>query len=118
MQTACGVFKLLPTELRLDTTLKCGQSFRWRRIEQTTGVIFRSCLRGRLITLKQADGEIKYWIQVPPGTSLPDDSQRVLQDYLNLKVNLLALYKQWNDRDPHFSRVSPDFLGLRMLRQV
>lgn len=41
----------------------------------------------------------------------------MLHDYLNLDVDLLSLYAQWSKLDDHFARVSPGYLGVRMLRQ-
>eukprot|EP00057_Strongylocentrotus_purpuratus_P010404 XP_011664878.1 PREDICTED: N-glycosylase/DNA lyase isoform X1 [Strongylocentrotus purpuratus] len=50
------------SELRLDITLACGQSFRWKEIEPGT---WRSVLAGSVWTLKQTDTHISYQIHNP-----------------------------------------------------
>lgn len=119
-------FKILPSELRLETSLKCGQSFRWIRIdkeadqiEEKHPIIFRCALRNRVVTLSQTEAGISYSSVFPPDRSpkAQDDTHEVLHDYLNLGVDLPSLYKQWSARDAHFRRISVEFLGLRMLRQ-
>lgn len=118
MQTVSGVFKILPAELRLETTLKCGQSFRWKRVESPCRILFRCTLWDSLVTLEQTDTELKYWRLMSPESPSLDDTMFLLHDYLSLRVDLLGLYKEWSAKDPHFRRVSTYFLGLRMLRQV
>ncbi|XP_078687306.1 N-glycosylase/DNA lyase-like isoform X1 [Branchiostoma floridae x Branchiostoma belcheri] len=41
----------------------------------------------------------------------------ILRDYFQLDVKLTDLYEQWCQADPHFKQVSPNFTGIRMLRQ-
>ena len=40
-----------------------------------------------------------------------------LKDYFQWEVDLGSLYKKWSRKDKNFSKISPDFLGVRMLRQ-
>ncbi|BFZ53581.1 8-oxoguanine glycosylase ogg1 [Savitreella phatthalungensis] len=108
-----GVLKVSSRELRLDTTLKCGQSFRWIRFEDAEGPGYRCALRGRVISLRQSEDTIRWSQEVGIG----DDTEDLLRDYLNLQVDLHSLYKEWSARDAHFSKVSESFLGVRMLRQ-
>ncbi|XP_072015380.1 N-glycosylase/DNA lyase-like [Amphiura filiformis] len=59
---ASGCWYSLPcriAELRLDITLACGQSFRWKEIQQG---VWRSVLHGKIWTLKQTDSEILYQV--------------------------------------------------------
>lgn len=116
-----NILKIVPSDLRLETTLKCGQSFRWKRINSPDPslVIFRSTLKDRVVTLVQSGTEISYTSVYPRGITVPahDDTRELLHDYLNLDVDLSALYRHWSKRDPHFRQVSTEFLGLRMLRQ-
>lgn len=111
--------KVLPHELRLETSLKCGQSFRWIQTpaREDGSIGYRCALKNRVVTLFQTESEISYTSVFPDSFIGPDDTQQVLHDYLNLDVQLTELYRFWSSRDPHFERVSPDFLGLRMLRQ-
>lgn len=120
------LFKLLPSELRLETSLKCGQSFRWIRIDKKVEkaedkhpVVFRCALKNRVVTLSQTEAGISYSAVYPPDShaATHDDTHDVLHDYLNLSVDLPSLYKQWSLKDPHFRKISVEFLGLRMLRQ-
>ncbi|XP_072176763.1 N-glycosylase/DNA lyase-like [Diadema setosum] len=53
----CGI-----SELRLDITLACGQSFRWKEIQPGT---WRSVLSGCIWTLKQTDTHILYQVHDP-----------------------------------------------------
>ena len=40
-----------------------------------------------------------------------------INDYFQLKVDLLELYEQWSKRDPVFLKIKERFSGIRMLRQ-
>ncbi|KAI1607999.1 N-glycosylase/DNA lyase [Exophiala viscosa] len=119
-------------ELCLATTLRCGQSFRWRQCEDQT---WACTLRGRIVQLSQDQSQIKYrsiWpAAVPeapltPPSSIPptvdeadesDDTKSLLQHYLNLEPNLESLYAQWSAADPNFKKKAPKFTGVRILRQ-
>jgi N-glycosylase/DNA lyase len=123
-------------ELCLATTLRCGQSFRWRQCDDQT---WACTLRGRIVHLSQPDkSHIQYrsiWpsnatAQVPltPPSSVPpssldeeeiedDDTKALLQYYLNLEPNLETLYAQWSASDANFRKKAPKFTGVRILRQ-
>lgn len=114
------------TELCLATTLRCGQSFRWKQIEDQS---WTCVLRGRILQLDQDDTHLRYrsiWPAsdtsppTPPASNAPeeaDDSKELLQHYLNLGPNLAQLYKQWSDNDKNFQKKAPKFTGVRILRQ-
>ncbi|TPX59910.1 hypothetical protein PhCBS80983_g02136 [Powellomyces hirtus] len=97
------------TELRLNTTLKCGQSFRWR----TTGENeWSGVLRDRIITLQQSDHDVLF--KADEGSV--GATREILKDYFQLEVNLEALYAKWN-QDQNFKKKSGEFAGIRILRQ-
>lgn len=116
------------TELCLTTTLRCGQSFRWKQLDDT----WACSLRGRIVQLSQEPTYVKYrsiWpgeVETPltPPSSLPpeteepgDDTLDLLDHYLNLKPNLTELYEQWSSSDNNFKKKAPKFTGVRILRQ-
>ncbi|KAJ9607104.1 8-oxoguanine glycosylase ogg1 [Cladophialophora chaetospira] len=122
-------------ELCLATTLRCGQSFRWRQCDDQT---WACTLRGRIVQLSQPDkSHIQYrsiWpaaatIEAPltPPSSVPptvsedevenDDTKALLHHYLNLDPNLENLYAQWSASDANFRKKAPKFTGVRILRQ-
>ncbi|KAK5946039.1 8-oxoguanine glycosylase ogg1 [Knufia obscura] len=114
------------TELCLATTLRCGQSFRWKQLEDHS---WTCVLRGRILQLDQDDTHLRYrsiWPApdtsppTPPASLAPeehDDSKELLQHYLNLGPNLEQLYKQWSQNDKNFQKKAPKFTGVRILRQ-
>ncbi|KAJ4290120.1 8-oxoguanine glycosylase ogg1 [Collariella sp. IMI 366227] len=125
------------TELCIDTTLRCGQSFRWRKINDE----WHCVLQGRLVSLKQDSSTLHYratWpkaadalpkppISVPSTLSEPlagtdgsiheDDTASVLHSYFALSHSLSTLYQQWTATDPNFARRAPAFTGIRILNQ-
>ena len=131
-----------PTELSIDTTLRCGQSFRWKCSED--GATYSCALRGRLISLRQDATHLHYRAILPPPSpptrkrkrSIPltpksesdtptvddtkavdDETARFIQHYLNLEHDLGMLYVQWSEADPNFRKKAPKFTGIRILRQ-
>ena len=117
------------TELCLATTLRCGQSFRWRQCADST---WACTLRGRIVQMAQDDVYVRYrclWPKVldapltPPSSNPPapddavDDTDKLLHHYLNLDLNLSNLYQQWSASDPNFRKKAPKFTGVRILRQ-
>lgn len=132
------------TELCIDTTLRCGQSFRWRKIknEWLDDLIYmrmqdcdtehevRCCtLYGRILSLKQDPTHLHYKVTWPAKPSYPltppvvdneldgDDTEELLRHYLSLKLDLKSLYEQWSAADPNFRKRAPEFGGVRMLSQ-
>ncbi|ETN39913.1 uncharacterized protein HMPREF1541_06140 [Cyphellophora europaea CBS 101466] len=117
------------TELCLATTLRCGQSFRWKQCSDDT---WACSLRGRIVQLSQQSTHVNYrsiWPNqtetppTPPSSAPPetdeagDDTLELLQHYLNLRPNLTELYEQWSASDPNFKKKAPKFTGVRILRQ-
>ncbi|KAM4571140.1 N-glycosylase/DNA lyase [Fundulus diaphanus] len=128
------------SELRLDLTLACGQTFRWRETSEGhwTGV-----MGGRVWTLTQTEDTLWYYVYtnhgVAGGKNRPEkkDSLRIdeeeaqsvpptpdaeveaemLRDYFQLHVKLGDLYREWGAADCHFKEIADIFTGVRMLRQ-
>ncbi|KAI1006925.1 hypothetical protein K3495_g1290 [Podosphaera aphanis] len=116
------------TEICLDTTLRCGQTFRWKTLNNE----WSCALHGRVVSLKQDSTHLYYrtiWAdKATKDRSSPirstkdetpdkDDTLMLLQNYLNLTPNLKILYEQWSSADPNFKKRAPKFSGLRILRQ-
>ncbi|KAJ5619508.1 8-oxoguanine DNA glycosylase N-terminal [Penicillium lagena] len=131
-------------ELCINTTLRCGQSFRWHHIPESEE--WRCVLYGHLLSLKQDSNYLYYRTLKPPprGTHLPtppaseipsraesdsdsvtvsrktqDDDHilHIIKHYFNLSINLSDLYSQWSSQDPNFKKKAAQFTGIRILRQ-
>uniref|UniRef100_A0A3Q2SSW2 N-glycosylase/DNA lyase n=1 Tax=Fundulus heteroclitus TaxID=8078 RepID=A0A3Q2SSW2_FUNHE len=126
------------SELRLDLTLACGQTFRWRETSEGhwTGV-----MGGRVWTLTQTEDTLWYYVytnhaggknkpektdslrideeeaQSVPPTPDPKVEAEMLRDYFQLHVKLGDLYREWGAADCHFKEIADIFTGVRMLRQ-
>ncbi|EHK15744.1 uncharacterized protein TRIVIDRAFT_228771 [Trichoderma virens Gv29-8] len=110
------------TELCIDTTLRCGQSFRWRKLNDE----WTCTLHGRILSLKQDATHLHYkvtWPEQSPISSskdLPsekDDTEDLLRHYFSLNIDLASLYQQWSKDDPNFREKAPQFTGVRILNQ-
>ncbi|KAI1300319.1 DNA glycosylase [Xylaria venustula] len=117
------------TELCIDTTLRCGQSFRWRKINDEWNCV----LHGRLLSLKQDESYLHYKAIWPKNSSSlrkptispkeddigveQDDTEHLLKHYFSLKHDLTVLYDQWSESDPNFKKRAPRFTGIRILTQ-
>ncbi|KAL0475437.1 N-glycosylase/DNA lyase [Neurospora intermedia] len=109
-------------ELCIETTLRCGQSFRWRKINEQ----WHCVLKGRLISLKQDPTHLHYKVTWPTCTATPknehpqdfeDDTSVLLHNYFALSHSLTTLYAQWSLSDANFARRAPAFTGIRILNQ-
>ncbi|KAI0842161.1 8-oxoguanine DNA-glycosylase [Hypoxylon sp. FL0890] len=117
------------TDLCIETTLRCGQSFRWRKIDDEWTCV----LYGRLLSLKQDKTHLHYKVVsstvVPPAltpaasvkgepdSNGDDDTEALIRHYFSLKHDLTALYNQWSKSDPNFRKKAPRFTGIRILSQ-
>ena len=70
------------SEVRLEITLKCGQSFRWNEDKRTGEWI--GVLKGKLWRLKQTEDEILF--QTIPESKDKDKDAQALKDYFQLNV--------------------------------
>ncbi|EGX93963.1 N-glycosylase/DNA lyase [Cordyceps militaris CM01] len=121
-------------ELCIDTTLRCGQSFRWRKINDEWysrrlgrfEVVLTCALHGRILSLKQDSQHLHYQTTWPSFRSelaarsvsiAEDDTEDLLRHYFSLRLNLAELYQQWSRADPNFAKKAPEFAGVRILSQ-
>ncbi|KAJ6107706.1 8-oxoguanine DNA glycosylase N-terminal [Penicillium sp. IBT 18751x] len=131
-------------ELCINTTLRCGQSFRWQNIPESQE--WRCVLYGHLLSLKQDSSYLYYrayqpqppTLPTPPSSEIPSRAEsdtevadskttlcnlqddhllHIIKHYLNLSSNLTELYAQWSSSDPNFKRKAAEFSGIRILRQ-
>ncbi|KAJ4288052.1 8-oxoguanine glycosylase ogg1 [Kalmusia sp. IMI 367209] len=118
------------TELCINTTLRCGQSFRWRKSAEDE---WSMALHGRILSFRQDATHLHYRaihpsaLPTPPPSNAPsvapsvasdeDDTLALVQHYLNLEPNLAHLYEQWASADANFKKRAPKFTGIRILRQ-
>ncbi|KAI5466273.1 DNA glycosylase [Mariannaea sp. PMI_226] len=115
-------------ELCINTTLRCGQSFRWRQINDE----WICTMRGRILSLKQDTTHLHYKVTWPEkpldhvtsprlitnnAVSAADDTEALLRHYFSLKLDLASLYTQWSEADPNFRKRAPKFTGVRILSQ-
>ncbi|KAF8856965.1 N-glycosylase/DNA lyase [Acephala macrosclerotiorum] len=116
-------------ELCIDTTLRCGQSFRWKKLRDDE---WTCALHGRILSLKQDSTHLHYRT-TRPGFSYPpsppssarssavepedEETEALLKHYLNLTPDLTALYEQWSSVDSNFKKRAPKFTGVRILKQ-
>ncbi|KAL4760824.1 8-oxoguanine glycosylase OGG1 [Aspergillus foveolatus] len=112
------------SELCINTTLRCGQTFRWHKVPDNDE--WRCVLYGRLVSLKQDPSHLYYRTYVkfkPSGSCNGSDSDSedttlaIIKHYFNLTSNLTTLYAQWSSSDPNFRKKASQFTGIRILRQ-
>ncbi|GAB0132867.1 hypothetical protein EsDP_00001289 [Epichloe bromicola] len=121
-------FPISLSELCIDTSLRCGQSFRWRKV----GDEWICTLHGRILFLRQDPAHLHYRVTWPEcRDTLPtrpssthverdsddDDTEELLRRYFSLNLNLSTLYDQWSEADPNFQKKAPEFIGVRILSQ-
>ncbi|KAF2203537.1 hypothetical protein GQ43DRAFT_411362 [Delitschia confertaspora ATCC 74209] len=119
------------SELCINTTLRCGQSFRWRKSAEDE---WSMALHGRILSLRQDPEYLHYRAIFPPSsysspppshtpstpvfpTSEEDDTLSLINHYFNLTPNLARMYEQWASADANFKKRAPKFTGVRILRQ-
>jgi len=106
------------TSLRLDITLKCGQSFRWKLIQpqsfSSATSVYIGVLQRRLLLLTQDESDVFYHCVNQPDAQ---DIEENLKDYFQLKIDLPSLYLKWSKNDPIFDKIALNYPGVRMLRQ-
>lgn len=125
--------KISKKELNLDITLRCGQAFRWKKIDSLglwTGII-----NSTVFELKElSNGEI-YFRAFKSSSSSSSSSSSVnlsslilieskeelkekkdcLKDYFRLDICLESLMNHWSKSDDNFDGVR--FIGLRLMKQ-
>uniref|UniRef100_T1IY70 N-glycosylase/DNA lyase n=1 Tax=Strigamia maritima TaxID=126957 RepID=T1IY70_STRMM len=108
---------LFSCQLNLEITLSCGQSFRWKKLEDSRWIgVLGNCIW----TLKQSGDELMYTVQYPDKTTTKIDENQCkeqLSNYFQLEIDLKEKYSEWCAADKHFKKVASLFHGVRMLRQ-
>ena len=105
---------------------------RWRKSDDD---IWTCALKGRILSLRQDSSHLHYHATYPsslngpptPPSSAPastketlnddDDTETLVQYYLNLEPNLTELYELWSTADFNFKKRAPKFAGVRILKQ-
>ncbi|CAD6215819.1 GSCOCG00000633001-RA-CDS [Cotesia congregata] len=102
------------SELNLGITLKGGQSFRWKEIEN--GEKYRGIFAGELWTLHQDDHYIYYKTH---GSKLKNsiDCEKELFKYFNLHISLKDNLEIWSKNDENFKNFTNIVEGVRILNQ-
>ncbi|KAL5340330.1 DNA glycosylase [Aspergillus crustosus] len=110
------------SELCINTTLRCGQSFRWHKVPDDDE--WRCVLYGHLISLKQDPTHLHYRSYTKPKTTTTatngdseDTALAIIKHYFSLTSNATTLYAQWSASDPNFCKKAAQFTGIRILRQ-
>ncbi|RCI14619.1 hypothetical protein L249_6373 [Ophiocordyceps polyrhachis-furcata BCC 54312] len=101
------------SELCIDTTLRCGQAFRWRKLNDE----WTSTLNGRILSLKQDAHYLHYKVTWPPSCLGKDDTENLLHRYFSLYLHLEALYAKWSAADHNFRQKAASLNGVRILSQ-
>ncbi|TLD05944.1 uncharacterized protein PgNI_08997 [Pyricularia grisea] len=140
----CRKLPVSLAELCIDTTLRCGQSFRWRKVDDE----WHCSLHGRVISLRQDETHLYYRATWPASRRAlikpvvkvkkeegddesikseddatvkvdqeEDDTEALLLNYFNLHHSLSGMYTHWSDRDANFRIKAPKFTGVRILNQ-
>ncbi|KAK4276714.1 hypothetical protein QN277_014832 [Acacia crassicarpa] len=99
-------------ELCLPLTFPTGQTFRWKKTgpSQYTGVV-----GSHLISLKHVEnGDVCYYLH---HTDLEIDARTALLDFLNARVSLIDVWKEFSASDARFAELACHLGGARVLRQ-
>lgn len=113
------------SELSLAKVLRCGQTFRWKNINN----VWSFAIQDRIVLLKQDDQRIQYshiMLENSPLKSQKIQDQetfKFVQDYFNLSINLKDLYTHWTEqhlihrKGKNSNSPFQAFTGIRILRQ-
>ena len=104
--------------------------YRWKKSEDD---VWSCALHGRILSLRQDATHLHYRAKFPDNSHVPltpspeprstgkefeeDDTEALVQHYLNLGPNLTELYEQWSTADTNFKNKAPKFTGVRILKQ-
>jgi len=114
------------SELRLDITLKCGQSFRWKLLPASSldclsspapGPVYAGVLHQKLMLLAQDEENVWFCAVTNNNDQNCHETEKQLIDYFQLDKNLGHLYQDWSSNDPIFEKLSTTYPGVRILRQ-
>ncbi|KAL7748005.1 8-oxoguanine glycosylase ogg1 [Sorochytrium milnesiophthora] len=103
-----------PQQLRLDVTLRSGQSFTWKQTGEQT---WSNVIRGMAVSLRQTESDCLYCRLDSDSDDRDEETRALLHDYFQLHVDLPALYTSWSSADRNFAVKAPHIQGVRMMRQ-
>lgn len=107
-------------ELRLEFTLKTGQSFRWRKMGEGKGS-YVGVIRDLVVECVQDESDVKWRVVGRRQGERGGDGEQerlLVEDYFNLQApSLRKLRSEWSQRDKEFAAVAPFLPGARTLRQ-
>lgn len=119
-------FPLKQVEVKLSKVLRCGQTFRWKNVNN----VWSYTTKNKIILLKQDEEYIHYsWIanedirtQLKLNCHFDKETFEFIKDYFNLPIKLETLYEEWIEKDGLFKISSKksafdQFTGIRILRQ-
>lgn len=108
---------LPPNEIDLNTLLRCGQAFRWRKINN----VWSCALNNQILLLRETDQDDTHILEYTTlDGSLPNvDTTKFIHSYFNTFTSNLELYKQWREKDTYFPVKSEGstIMGVRILSQ-
>lgn len=115
---------LKPREVSLARVLRCGQTFRWKNIDN----VWSFTTQDRIILLKQDDTQLHYgwimaeWHKNHDISRQQNETLQFISDYFVLGTNLEALYDEWQAVDLKYHKITAKspfkmFPGIRILRQ-
>ncbi|KAF8343913.1 DNA glycosylase, partial [Cantharellus anzutake] len=110
--------RVLPSQLNLSLVLKCGQTFRWDRLDlEPYSPEWRFVLFDRVVCLRQNEEYIFFRTILANGVAEDSDWTRLwIQDYFHLHVDTEAIFNAVVD--PIFIAARQHFGGgIRILRQ-
>ena len=103
-------YKLSNKEFNLENTLLNGQCFNWKKLNHDH---FEGVFNKFYVELKRTSpAEFSYSI-------LPDENEIFLplfEDYLNVKVKVVPLFKQWSAKDETLAKIIKQLPGFRCLK--
>lgn len=113
---------LSPTELSLARVLRCGQTFRWKNVNN----VWSFTTKDKIILLRQDAEHLHYSYVLPENAKHTSNELHsvlsFINDYFNLDVKLAALYEAWTKVEAAHKTSSKItsfayFPGIRILRQ-
>lgn len=106
-------------ELSLERVLRCGQTFRWKCINN----VWTFALDDRIVLLKQSRSHLQFAHVLRHAHIRAETTAEFIHDYFNLPVDLSSLYEYWESqhvlhhRKPTKLLPFKAFQGIRILRQ-
>lgn len=93
--------------LNIETTLFCGQAFRWRKKEEG---LFHGVIKGKAIDISEKENEISF-LNVND-----EETKKLIEDYFDLKRDYKKICGELC-KDKNFKAAYSEYEGIRILRQ-